>query len=262
MSDGGARAKALNQVASLGIGLKHDPWLSAVTGWDCLTDSDKPEAALGVHGSRVRLLITIRLPIGDAYRLRMLTMSGFDVIDVGVCLRRRPMTIHSARSATPPAKRIEVEVARPQDIDRIGEIASEALTQSRFHSDPNIDNSIARRVKRKWARNLASGARGISCLTASVDGNIVGFLGIVANDYSRHELVVDLLAVDTRWQGNGVGRALLGAFAKYCDERSVASVAGTQLQNVSALRAYQSAGFQFENSHFLLHAHLGGIADE
>lgn len=135
-------------------------------------------------------------------------------------------------------------LARP-----IGDLAARALTTSRFHQDPHIPNSVAVDIKRQWAMNFFTGARGDKMVVAQAEnGNVVGFNQILL---TPHHQVIDLICVDRAYHRSGIARALVAAM----DTEAGIIRVGSQIGNDAADRFYKSLGFVAVGSTAYLHWH-------
>ena len=102
------------------------------------------------------------------------------------------------------------------------------------------------------------GDRGEKLLVARVDGEVAGFLAVIAGSHEgRPAGTVDLMGVDVERQGSGVGRALLRRFILDSGERYEFLLAGTQAANLPAVRLYEGEGFGLVSSTYDLHMHVG-----
>ena len=249
-----------SEVDLRGLILSEDTWLTGVLGRPCWNAADAGDSVYPrfVTQSQTEAMLTARLPVEETGLLTKFLNRGFRLIEIGVQLRRAPLTSGDDRPGygNPQSQQeYQVLMAGPEDQRWMEVVAKQALTTSRFHSDSQIPPLVAARVKEEWARNLARGVRGAFCLKALVTGRHIGFLGVTRSQSRAQEAVIDLIAVDPAYQGLGAGSALLMRFHAYCDTHGLSSVVGTQLRNTRAIRLYQSHGYLLDESHYILHAH-------
>ena len=149
----------------------------------------------------------------------------------------------SKRDLPPTLSSVETRLACEDDLEACQRIADAALTQSRYHSDPNIGCELGRRVKREWVKsNLSGRAR---CYVACIDHQVVGFIHLRETP-DEDASVIDLIAVDPSFQRRGVGKSLVNqAFMYYWNVMAghVNLHVSTQAQNISAVRFYERLGF-------------------
>ncbi len=103
----------------------------------------------------------------------------------------------------------------------------------------NCPMPIADEIKARWARNGVNG-RADAPLIVREGGAVAGFNLCMRKG---EDAVIDLIAVDRRWQGRGLGRKLVeGALAHYAGAAPTMWVS-TQEANVASVALYRSAGF-------------------
>ncbi|MFN8121901.1 MAG: GNAT family N-acetyltransferase [Thermoleophilia bacterium] len=202
------------------------------------------EIASHVVGAAGGSLYFIRVPASDTERVSELARLGFEVVDCGITLSRAPEP-----AVEDPASVIE---AGPEHAGRVAIIGGSAFAMSRFHLDPHMHPGSADAIKREWARNCATGGRGVATLVALHDGEVAGFLAVLA---AGEDHVIDLVAVDGRYRGLGIGRSLVQAFIARFGPRSAQLLVGTQAANVASLRMYEALGFRVQSSHYAMHLH-------
>ena len=139
-------------------------------------------------------------------------------------------------------KDFAVRDAQAHDQQQVVEIARNSFVNSRFHKDPNISLETASKIKTDWVKNYFNGKRGNRMFIAENHGKVIGFLQLVNN-------IIDLIAVDSNFQGKGVGSSMI---SKATDEIGTLQV-GTQSTNVSATKMYQNNGFQLSSTQLVMH---------
>ena len=194
-----------------------------------------------------------KLSTAAVTQLQILSQYGFFVVDVNITLERPPD--HELRSSAASDGSIcDFDASRHFDIARIGQ---DCFKYSRFHLDPNVPNEVADRVKRAWVENCMSGERGDRLLVAEEKGLPVGFLALLTvEEPTGRTAVIDLVGVDPRSQGRGIGRSLVNrALWQPGDSIDIVRV-GTQAANVPSLRLYENLGFRIVKTEYILHAHV------
>ena len=234
--------------------ITEDRWLAGVFGRPVF----RLEASVDVehvraHASRQEAAFYYaRVDAGDAHRVHELGRAGLAVVDVNVTLDRAP-------GAGPKGPdEIDVHDVRDDEHAAVLDIAGRAFQLSRFHLDPLIPHSLAAAVKREWIANYLRGGRGERLLVATVNGDAVGFLAVLATEIEgKQARVIDLVAVAPEAQGLGAGTALVSAFARVASPGSDRLRVGTQVANATSLRLYGRMGFQIVHSAYVLHLHVG-----
>lgn len=227
--------------------IAEDAWLTRVVGRPvhriherCATG----DIASHVVGAAGGSLFYVRVPAADTSRVSELSRLGFEVVDCGVTLARDPEP-----AVEDPACVVD---AGAEHAERVAIIGGSAFAMSRFHLDPHMHPGAADAIKREWARNCATGGRGVATLVVLQDGEAAGFLAVLA---SGGDHVIDLVAVDGRYRGLGLGRSLVQAFIARFGPRSTQLLVGTQAANVASLRMYESLGFRIHSTHYAMHLH-------
>lgn len=221
--------------------MTRDPWLSEVMGhavWSVEGPGEGTPAGWAMCQARV--------PAEDVATARALCAEGFYPVDMALTLSR------GSESGPQPA--LPVRVARPDDRDAVGALSERAMTTSRFSLDPQIPSATAGRVKREWAVNCVDGLRGIGVTVVERGGGIAGFLAVVASGRRR---VIDLVAVDEAFRGQGVGRALVADFVRRHGAGSGGLSVATQAGNAPSLALYEALGFRVSEAAWVLHRHTG-----
>lgn len=157
---------------------------------------------------------------------------------------------------------IETKLATLDDVEPCCEIAATALTQSRFHTDPNIPLELAQRVKRHWVRNGIHG-RAVTYV-AHKDGKVAGFIQLRGTDKEDAE-TIDLIAVHPTFQRQGVGLSLVSRACLHYREIMPSYVnlqVSTQATNINAIQFYQKMGFTLIRSQQTFHYWTQMNADE
>ena len=139
------------------------------------------------------------MPTSDVARVGSLERVGFRTVDVSVTFRRDPglpLPAHPARTRD----------ARPDDRHAVMAIAEREYDVSRFHLDPGIPDEVARSIKREWADNYFTGARGDRMFVAEHDDEVAGFQLVLDTPEAA---VIDLIAVAGTARGQGIGSSLV-----------------------------------------------------
>jgi GNAT superfamily N-acetyltransferase len=195
-----------------------------------------------------------RVDVRDLARVDDLSRRGFRLVDTVLTLRR-DVQGGDAAAVLAPSRGLVTDEATPDDVGAVAAIAASAFRFSRFHLDPRFPNDAADRIKREWARNLASGERGAGCLVARRAGRVVAFLGYLHADDPGPMTVIDLIAVDSTEQGTGVGTATVSALLETVGRQGRGVLVGTQAANRGSVRLYENLGFRLDSVSYVLHGH-------
>jgi ribosomal protein S18 acetylase RimI-like enzyme len=195
-----------------------------------------------------------RIDVGDVAATNALVERGFRIVDVSVKLARAP-----SDSISPISSGVHVRASRQDDFDRVVEIAGSTFKYSRFHLDPLVSKSLADNIKRSWMESYRRGNRGSGCLVATLENRVVGFLAIVETTFPHPARIIDLIGVDAKSQGRGVGRTLVDTFIREASGHATRLEVGTQVANAPSVRLYENCGFRFAGAAYTLHGHFGPL---
>jgi ribosomal protein S18 acetylase RimI-like enzyme len=175
-----------------------------------------------------------------------LQASGFLLVDTNVVLELlRPPPRASVTAG------VTVRDAQPGDAAEVRTVARSSFAFSRFHLDPQVPKATADELKAEWVGNFFTGARGDHCAVAVDPLGPCAFL--LALTPRLDEVVIDLVAVASRAQRQGVGAALVRHIWEAAEPKRV--TVGTQLANVTSLRFYESLGFRMRSASYVFHRH-------
>lgn len=228
--------------------MKRDPWLTERLGraaWK--VERNDLGDSLAELRTASPVFAYAKVPVGDLESVWRLSGHGFQVVDVAVTFER-PGQIAPADT--------DARFAIADDRDSVCEIAGTVFRYSRFHLDPAISKETANTIKSEWVNNYFAGARGDGMVVAERDGRPVGFLLLL---WSTDDLlVIDLIGVDSQYQGQGIGRDMIRFASHYGtgDGRRPSRMrVGTQIANTSSIRLYELLGFRLVEAQYVLHYH-------
>ena len=136
-------------------------------------------------------------------------------------------------------ERVKVRPFSEADLDRLVEIARVAHTDSRFFFDNRFPRERAEALYEIWIRNACADDH---VLVGETESGPAGYLSCHLS--SERAGSIGLAAVDARFHGQGIGRAMMEAALLWFREQGVTDLSVvTQGRNVAAHRFYQSAGF-------------------
>jgi ribosomal protein S18 acetylase RimI-like enzyme len=227
-----------------GFSLERDDWLSGLLGRPAFRVLTKRQSIADFPPGN--FFATAKVAASEVTSAERLEDAGFRIVDTALTF--------TARAAEIPAQSgFELCLARSDDRASVGAIAREAFRFSRFHLDPSIPDAVARKIKATWAENFFDGRRGDAMIVAMADGELAGFLLLLRAPSDR--LVIDLIAVQARFRGRGIARAMIGWAAATMPAAEF--VVGTQAANTPSVRLYESLGFRLSNAQLVLHCHGG-----
>ena len=149
-----------------------------------------------------------------------------------------------------PDRPSDIRVVRPDDVERLKQLAAPSFTGSRFYADPHFPRAQCDAMYATWIeRDCLEGRAHV--LVTERDGEAVGFLtcrldGGVGN--------MALMAVDPVVQGEGRARRLIHAALHYCADQGITrSTMVTQARNIASQRLYQSCGYLIHSTALWYH---------
>lgn len=167
---------------------------------------------------------------------------------------KRTYALALAKSAPVLAVSANVSAASgddPAQRRQLRSLAWQSAAFSRFRVDPAMPANAWRRLYTAWIANSLSGKFADAVLTYRVDGRIVGMVTV---SHGEAKGVIGLLAVDPHWRGRGIARCLLDAARQRCLAAGCeALTVVTQGDNLSACRAYDTAGYSLVDEQDIFH---------
>lgn len=242
----------------LGGSVKSKPWEASLLGkpsWDITLKRDESELRL-VLPSFVRSLcdqratfVSCRISADFVIARQALLSAGFDLIEcyLDFVLPEIGVDRH-------PDPSIRIRQAVESDVVVLAGIGSRSFRYSRFHTDPQIPKVVADQSRREWVVNAFHG-RADYVLVVDRGRGPEGF---VAARITRDEVRLDLMAVDISSQRQGLGAALVEAFLVEGASRGITTArVGTQANNVSSVRLYETKRFRLDRAYYSFHLHTG-----
>ncbi len=176
----------------------------------------------------------VRMQPDKVSELTALEDAGFRCVDSLITLTH---TLRKPESLDP-----RVGLFETGDDFALQSLSQGAFERTRYAKDPWMPPGAADRVMRAWISNNIKGRADMTWV-ARVDGVPVGFLSSLWRP-AEGLAVIDLIAVDRRCQGIGLGRALTHAMVSHYLPKARQILVGTQAANEPALALYQACGFR------------------
>ncbi len=236
------------------VTLTKDDWLSGVLGVASYhlnlarpIGAFNPELLLKKIDTP-QFFVDIKLGLDEGALITPLVKCGFELVDTLVTLQWQSCQLKESSLITVS------DFYAPWET-HILNIAESSFKFSRFHQDKKIPLKTANLIKREWTKNYLNKKRGDDFLVAIIKDKPVGFLAVIKNqDIAR----IDLIAVSSPYQKQGVALALVTAFIKKYSSQFKLEV-GTQLSNIPSLTLYHRTGFLIQKAQYVLHTHQGDL---
>ncbi len=197
---------------------------------------------------RIEGLYFLAVP-DDRRTLELAEANGFHLTDIRVSLEK-----HLRGPEVGPAPDLSGRIRPVSDPDRpaLLALAQEAFRLGRFHYDSRISKESADALYRAWLeRCLEEAPQGV--WVAEVGGKPAGFVASrrEEGDWGR----IELLALELRHRGRGLGGALLTTACRELQRENRAAKVRTvtQARNVAALRAFHKNAFIVEGVRLWYH---------
>lgn len=146
---------------------------------------------------------------------------------------------------------VEINNNKKYDED-IVRIAEKSFVYSRFTIDPNFKNENAKLIYVDWTKNSFN-QEDKYFVTCSLANRSIGYI-IFSID--NKIATIELVAVDKRYQNMKIGKKMMIELERYIYEmrKEVSLIkVGTQSENETAIRFYQSRGFKLVKINTIYH---------
>lgn len=139
--------------------------------------------------------------------------------------------------------------------EQIVNIASMSFNYSRFFNDPKLPQEQAKNIYLHWTE-CAFGQENKYFVISEREGNVAGYILFSFNgDIS----VIELIAVDEKYQGQRVGKSLIDKMESFVIDQGIRKIkVGTQVNNISAVQFYTKMGFKYLSCGSMYHLWLPG----
>lgn len=153
--------------------------------------------------------------------------------------------------------KIEIRDARVEDAEALARIYADPIVQAQTLQLPYPSVEL-------WRKRLADRGENQYALLACIGGEVVGNLGLTRLTRARRAHVGEFgMGVRERWQGKGVGSALVKAALDLADNwLALRRVELTvYADNEPAIRLYRRFGFEVEGTHRAFAVRAGAYVD-
>lgn len=164
---------------------------------------------------------------------------GFHLVDVRVVLERAADAPFAAAGQEPD---FVIDAARPDDLPRLEEIATQVARLSRYAADPRFSQAETERLYRVWIDNAWNGY--VDAILVARERGGGPPLGFICCKMHGELCDLQLIGVAAEQRQRRVGSALLLAGIPWAREHGARRLqVVTQARNVPAQRLYQQLGF-------------------
>jgi ribosomal protein S18 acetylase RimI-like enzyme len=145
-----------------------------------------------------------------------------------------------------------IRKANIKDKKKIQKIAVENLNSSRFNLDKKIKKK-AGLIKSEWINNFFKKKRGDALYLVEYVNKVAGFVLLL---FDKKELIIDLIAIDKKYQNKGLGRTLIKFIEKIYYKKFKTIKVGTQSNNKNSLIFYRKNKFKIIKKELVFHKHF------
>ena len=143
---------------------------------------------------------------------------------------------------------IETNVAFNEEIL---DISKKSFKYSRFIDDKNLKKG--NQVYCEWTKNAFNKSEKYFAIYK----HIKKIIGYALFSVFNNELVIELIAIDDKYKGNGIGHKIISSIESYAMQNRINKIkVGTQINNIKAQNFYVSCGFKHNTNHSIYHCWL------
>lgn len=246
------------------VTLQHQPWDTGILGLKCARLSFSvgrettsrnltkvyQSATENFNDAKIQYAIA-RVPASYWSRIHALENSGFQLLDGIVTFTLNLNDLISKED-------FSIVSAREDQTSAIANLSETTFKISRFHNDELISPETAAKVHRIWAENSCRRNAADEVLVVSDANGPVGFvtIRIVSPPLDKNvamSAVIDLIAVDARAAGQGLGKKLVMQACHWAKSKGAQVMdVQTQVDNFAAQSLYQKCGFKSKSQSFTL----------
>lgn len=148
--------------------------------------------------------------------------------------------------------KLSVSLANNRSLDAdIFRAVEGSFVYSRFYQDSHISSAQADGVFYNWLKNAQNKPDKYFCIS-TYDNQCAGVMLLSFSD--SDSIVIELLSVSGRFQGMGIGTAMMSCLGQFCRQNCVTKVyVGTQERNTAALAFYKKNNFCTERITHIYH---------
>ena len=134
--------------------------------------------------------------------------------------------------------------------EQIVDIAKKSFNYSRFFNDPMLPQEQAKNIYLHWTE-CAFGQENKYFVISKREGSVAGY---ILFSMSEESSVIELIAVDEKYQGQRVGKSLIHTIESFVIDQGIQKIkVGTQVNNISAAQFYNAMGFKYVSCGSMYH---------
>jgi len=134
--------------------------------------------------------------------------------------------------------------------EQIIDIAKNSFNYSRFFNDPKLPVEQAKNIYLHWTE-CAFKQENKHFAICEKEGNVAGY---ILFSFKGNSSVIELIAVDEKYQGQRVGKSLIHKMESFVIDQGIRKIkVGTQVNNISAAQFYTKMGFKYMSCGSMYH---------
>lgn len=134
--------------------------------------------------------------------------------------------------------------------EQIVDISMKSFNYSRFFNDPKLPRQQAKNIYLHWTK-CAFVQENKYFVISEREGNVAGY---ILFSMSGDGSVIELIAVDKKYQGQRVGKSLIHIMEVFVIDQGIKKIkVGTQINNISAAQFYNAMGFKYSGCGSVYH---------
>lgn len=154
----------------------------------------------------------------------------------------------------PPGQSVTyTEPILPTEQEAIFELSILASHQSRFRVDQKMKSKKVDELYQIWCQKALSQPQNFKMIVAKVNAQIAGMCVL---KFTKNLVVIDLISVFEKFQGNGIGSGLITRAYQEAQKRKILQIeVTTQASNSSACKLYEKMGMKRNSLTYIYHAY-------
>ena len=134
--------------------------------------------------------------------------------------------------------------------EQIVNIGKKSFSYSRFFNDPRLPQKQAKNIYLYWTEGAFDQENKYFAISER-EGNVAGYILFSFNEDS---CVIELIAVDEKYQGQRVGKSLIHTVESFVIDKGIQKIkVGTQVNNISAVLFYIAMEFKYVGCSSIYH---------
>lgn len=205
---------------------------------------EKLEIYINNSYNKFHITIPINNNVDNATEIfNILLNKGFYYIHTLLTFSHIKKSSHYNRKIT--NRKINIRTAKQTDVDDISNLAKKSFQYSRYHLDPNIDNSKGDILLKTSARNSILDGFVDIMFIAEYDNRIVGYYSAKKTFFKEFNINFGeavISAVDERYRGMGIFSSLHQNLINWFDDNTEVAEMGTYLINSPVHKTWIKSG--------------------